>query len=68
MAANFVSVAMCEENVFYAQNGIQLRKRSQQRKVEPLKNLHHIFCYVSVPLNFVVLINKISTATPNVQN
>ena len=68
MVANFVSVAMCEENVFYEQNGIQLRKRSQQRKVEPLKNLCHIFCYVSVPLNFVVVINKISTATPNVQS
>ena len=68
MMAHFVSVAMCEENVFYVQNGIQLRKRSQQRKVEPLKNLHHIFCYVSVPLNFVVVINKISTATPNVQS
>ena len=68
MVANFVSVAMCEENVFYAQNGIQLRKRSQQRKVEPLKNLRHISCYVSVPLNFVVVINKISTATPNIQS
>ena len=46
------------KHIFDTQNGIPLRKRFLQRKMEPLKNPHHIFYYVSVRSNFVVIITK----------